>query len=120
MTGKGKNILIVDDEKVVSDFLLRLFKLKSMTAKAVDDGFEAIRLASQEKFDLVFLDVRMPKINGLEIFRKMRQAAPDSKYVMMTGYAVDDLLEQAKKEGAVDSLKKPFDIGEIERVLNII
>lgn len=106
-------VLIVDDEKVVRDFLVRLLSLQSLEVKAVEDGFKAIEAAEGESFDLVFLDARMPKMNGLEVFKELKKINPGSKYVMMTGYAIDDLLEQANKEGAIISLKKPFEIEEI-------
>lgn len=112
-----KKILVVDDEKVVRDFLTRFLKLKSLEVETAESGFAAIKLAEKEKFDLVFLDVRMPKIDGLQTFRRLKKLTPGSKYIMMTGYAVDDLLEQAKNEGAIVSLKKPFDIDELTAVL---
>jgi CheY-like chemotaxis protein len=110
-------ILIVDDEKVIRDFLTRLLKLNGIDAVAVDSGLDAVARAQQEKFDVVFLDVRMPKIDGLETMRALKQHIPQARYVMMTGYAVDDILQQAQKEGASASIRKPFDISQIDMIL---
>lgn len=106
-------VLVVDDEKIVRDFLIRLLGLKGIKTKAVENGLQAIEAVKQEKFDLAFMDVRMPNMDGLETFRELKKLAPDLRCVMMTGYAVDDVLKEAEKEGAITSLKKPFDISQI-------
>ncbi|MDD5584189.1 MAG: response regulator [Candidatus Omnitrophica bacterium] len=116
----GKRVikaLVVDDEKIIRDFLIRLFTLEGVEAEAVEDGFTAIEMVKQKKFDMVFLDVRMPKVDGFEVFKELKKVMPGAKYIMMTGYAVDDLLSAAQKEGAIASLKKPFEIEEIRRLL---
>ncbi|MFA5157303.1 MAG: response regulator [Candidatus Omnitrophota bacterium] len=110
-------VLVVDDEQVVRDFLARFLALKSAIVKIVEDGFMAIEAARQERFDLVFLDVKMPQMNGLETFRELKKIDPAAKYVMMTGYAVDDLLQKARQEGAAHSINKPFDIQQISSII---
>jgi DNA-binding NtrC family response regulator len=110
-------VLVVDDEKIVRDFLSRLLSLKGIRVKAVEDGFQAIEKAKKEKFDMVLLDVRMPKMDGVETLKKLKKLNPGTKYVMMTGYSVDVLLAQAKKEGASASFKKPFDINQVTSLL---
>jgi len=114
--GKIK-VLIVDDEEVVRDFLSRLLTSKGIEIKAVDSGSKAIESVKEEKFDITFLDARMPNMNGLETFRELKKINPDAKYVMMTGYAVDDLLKEAEKEGAAFSIKKPFDINQVNSLV---
>lgn len=117
LTKKGMKVLVVDDEKVVRDFLSRFLSLEAVEVKTAEDGFSAIEQAKKEKFDLVFLDVRMPKMDGLKTFLELKKINPETKYVMMTGYGVDELVEQAKKEGIFAYLKKPFDI---EQMLSIL
>lgn len=107
-------VLVVDDEKVVRDFLSRFLSLQNLKVQAVESGKKAIEEARVEKFDFVFLDIRMPEMNGLETLLELKKIQPQSKYIMMTGYAVDDLLESAKKEGIFASIKKPFDINQIK------
>jgi two-component system, NtrC family, response regulator HydG len=114
MADKQKpKILVVDDEKVVRDFLSRLFLLKGITAMTSDSGFQAIEIMKKEDFDFVFLDVRMPGMDGVQTLKELKKIRPATKYVMMTGYSVDDLLEEAKKENILASIKKPFDINQI-------
>lgn len=118
MNGKKKvRILVVDDERVVRDFLSRILTLQSVYVKTAEDGFQAIEAVRQEEFDLVFLDIRMPQMNGVEALKELKKVNTNLKFVMMTGYSVDDLLEEAKQEGVVNYLKKPFDINLISTFL---
>jgi DNA-binding NtrC family response regulator len=114
---KTIKILIVDDERIIRDFLARLLKLQNIQTEEVENGFKAIEAINREDFDIVFIDVRMPGMDGLQTFRRLKEIKPALKYVMMTGYAVDNLLEQAQKEGAISSLRKPFDINEIVTII---
>lgn len=122
MTGQNCKIkiLIVDDETVVRDFLTRFFRMKySIEAKAVESGLQAVEAAKQEKFDLVLMDIRMPRMNGLETFSELKKINPDFTCVFMTGYAVEaELLEITKQAGTV-CLKKPFeDIDQLAQIFN--
>ena len=114
---KNIRVLIADDEKSVRDFLSRFFGLGRIDVTCVETGVAAIEAAQKQKFDLVFLDVRMPGIDGLETYRRLKQTLPDARYVMMTGYAVDEVLEQAKQEGVFACIKKPFEIGQLHMLL---
>lgn len=115
-----KNIkaLIVDDELVVREFLVRLLSLRGVEAKAVEDGPAAIKITKEEVFDIVLIDIKMPKMGGVDVLRELKQIQPEATYVMITGYLVDDLLKQAQEIGALTSLKKPFDISYIISLVN--
>ncbi len=110
-------VLVIDDEKIVRDFLARVLSMQAIEIKTVEDGFEAIEAVKQEKFDLAFIDIRMPGMNGLETFRELKKIDPDLKYAMMTGYSVDELLEIARAEGVNNFFRKPFDINSINLFL---
>ena len=110
-------VLVVDDEKIIRDFFGRLLSLQGLEVIEAEDGYKAAELAKGSKFDLYFIDVRMPGMDGLETFRQIRQIHPEALVVMMTGYALDDILEQAQKEGAHGSIRKPFAIGEIKGIV---
>lgn len=114
---KTVRALVVDDEKIIRDFLSRILNIQSVETRAFEDGFAAIEAVKTENFDLAFLDVRMPKINGLETYKELKKIKPELKYVMMTGYAVDDILEEAKREGVSTFLRKPFDINQISTLV---
>jgi len=110
-------VLVVDDEKIIRDFFGRLLSLQGLEVIEAEDGYKASELAKGNKFDLYFIDVRMPGMDGLETFRQIRQVHPEAQVVMMTGYALDNILEQAQKEGASGSIRKPFAIGEIKGIV---
>lgn len=110
--------LVVDDEQVIRDFLLRFLSLQRVEAEAVEDGFKAVEACKKGPFDIIFLDVRMPSMNGVETLRQLKNILPHAAYIMMTGYAVDDLLDEARNLGIVLSLRKPFEISKIKIFLD--
>lgn len=86
----GARILIVDDEKVVRDFLLRFLSKYAKEVAAVENASQALASAKQSSFDIVFLDIRLPEKDGIELLGELKQALPHARYIMMTGYAVDE------------------------------
>ena len=118
MEQRKTKILIVDDEQIIRDFFRRFLSMMGIDVVDVDSGYKAIELAKENKFDLYFVDVRMPGLNGLDTFRALRQIDPDASVVMITGYTVDDILDQALKEGAKDIIHKPFDISKIREAIS--
>lgn len=121
MEGTRKpRVLVVDDEKVIRDFFLRLMSYEGIEAVLTEDGFGAVELLRKTKFDIIFLDVRMPGMDGLDTYRQIKKIAPDTSVVMMTGYALDELLDQAHKEGVYASIRKPFDLNEIKEIMDKI
>src|SRR5204862_5619303 len=79
---------------------------------AVKDGAGAIRAVESEPFDLIFLDIRMPGIDGLSALARLREIRPDAQVVMMTAHGTMDTAIQAMQRGAYDYLAKPFDLDE--------
>lgn len=117
---KRIRVLVADDEKIIRDFFSRLLSLQGLEVVVAEDGYKTVELAKESSFDLFFLDVKMPGLDGLETYRKIRQINPQAVVVMMTGYAVEDILEHAQKEGAYASIRKPFDISEIKDIVDKI
>jgi two-component system response regulator (stage 0 sporulation protein F) len=110
-------ILVVDDEEsiclLLRDVLLR-FEHRVTTCQ---DGASALALAAERHFDLVFLDIRMPGMSGLEALKKLREAQPEAKFVMITGYAKDDVIDEALQSGASACLCKPFRLSQVRELL---
>jgi two-component system, NtrC family, response regulator HydG len=119
MDGKKLKVLVVDDEKIIRDFFRRLLSLLNLEVAEAEDGYKAVELAGKEKFDIFFVDVRMPGMNGLDTYRKIRQIDPKANVIMMTGYAVEDLLDAAKREGVDGSIRKPFEINQIKDIVDV-
>jgi DNA-binding response OmpR family regulator len=77
------------------------------------DGEEAVRKFRKRSFDVTFMDVRLPGMNGVESFFELRKIKPYAKVVMMTAYSVEDLLTRALDAGALGVLAKPFGADEV-------
>lgn len=120
MSARKLRVLVVDDEKIIREFLKRLLTVFAIDVEEVDNGFKAIDLVKANPFDLYFIDVRMPGIDGLDTFRGIRKIDPSAIVIMITGYAVEDILNQAKKEGAYGIIRKPFEINQIKDVVDDI
>ena len=115
---KEIRVLVIDDEKVVRDFLGRFLKLNDIESRIVGDGLEAIEAAKKEDFDMVFLEIHMPKIDGPETIRELKKIKPSLKFVLMTACYTDDIVQEAKEEGISVCLKKPFVVEEIISEVN--
>ena len=106
-------ILIVDDEDSLRISLASILELEGYEVKTAEDGYKAIELAKQEDFDIIFSDIRMPGISGTETFKEIKKIKPDIIGVMMTAYALNDLIVDALSSGAFACLSKPFEIDTI-------
>lgn len=110
-------ILVVDDEDSLRISLASILELEGYEVQTAEDGYKAIELAKQEDFDILFSDIRMPGISGTETFKEIKKIKPDVIGVMMTAYALNDLIIDALNCGAFTCLSKPF---EIDVVLSTI
>ncbi|MDD5021080.1 MAG: response regulator [Endomicrobiaceae bacterium] len=117
MKSKQMKILVVDDEDALRFSLASILELEGYEVKSASTGFEAIEIASKESFDILISDIRMPGITGTETFQRIRKIQPDIIGIMMTAYALNDLITQALNAGAFACLSKPF---EVEVVLSTI
>lgn len=120
---RAARILVVDDEQIVLDLFSRVLRSKGHQVTCVADGYEAVKKVKQQLFDIIFLDIVMPGMNGLETYREIKSVDPNAHTIMMTGYSVEELIEQAMLEGVQDCLRKPFDLkeimGSVEKVLKV-
>ncbi len=110
---RRKTILVVDDEPGMRALFSFMLGAKGYGVHTAGSGQEALQSVQGSPYDLVFLDVRMPYMDGLEILRALKQIRPNVPVIMMTGYAVEQLLNDAMREGAKGYLRKPFTIEEL-------
>ncbi|MBE7560264.1 sigma-54-dependent Fis family transcriptional regulator [bacterium] len=110
-------ILIVDDEEIVRKSLAGWFTQSGYEVEAAPGGKEALKLVAERPFDLYFLDIKMPGMDGLELQRRIRQAQPDATVIILTAYGTVDTAVQALKDGAYDFLSKPFDPEHVEALV---
>jgi two-component system response regulator PilR (NtrC family) len=103
------NLLIVDDELGMRQFLTHLFQRDGHSVRLAESGREALEALRQEPADLVISDIRMPDMNGIELLRAARELLPDIEVIMMTAFASVDTAREAFMLGAYDFVQKPFD-----------
>jgi two-component system response regulator HydG len=107
------NILVVDDLKSIRLTLSGLLGDEGYNVVMAEDGYQAIDIAKQAHFDFIFMDIKMPGINGVQTFREIKKINPEAVVIMMTAYSVEDLVREALGEGAYGVVYKPFDIEKI-------
>ncbi len=104
------SILIVDDNINLTKTLSFVLKRKGYTVDTAKDGMEAIEEVKENYFDIILMDIKMPYLNGVEAFKSGRKIIPETIVMMMTAYAVEDLVQEALNEGAYGIIYKPLDI----------
>ena len=110
-------VLIADDEKHIADGLQMLLQEDGYEVDTATDGSKAWDKLQQGEFGLVLADLKMPKLDGLELFAKMREAGLDSEVIIITGKGTVDSAVEAMRNGAYDYLTKPL---ELERLKALI
>ena len=111
------NVLIVDDDKGIRFTLEGIIDDEGYMVRGAEDGYQAIELVKEIDFQWIFMDIRMPGINGVETYLEIKKISPNSMVVMMTGFSVEELVTQALEEGVFAVLYKPL---PVEQVLNIL
>jgi len=102
-------LLVVDDEDSVRDVLRQLFEYEGHEVAVAGSGDEALRTVAHTVPDVVFLDVKMPGRDGLEVLDELRRLAPDSHVIMISGHGTIHTAVEATRRGAYDFLEKPLD-----------
>jgi len=112
------DILIVDDEKPVADILKDCISDRDRSVDVCYDGLDGIDHIQKNFYDLIIVDLVMPKIGGLDVLKYAKQANPDVLVIIITGYASLETAIMAVKEGAYDYIRKPFKLEEIRIAVN--
>ena len=115
------SILVVDDEMNLTLAMRRLLSAEGYRTETANSGEEALHKAKESHYDIVFLDVNMPGMNG-ETFVKLGEAAPRSAVVMITGYGktLKAVIEEARSLGVRAVIDKPFKINQITEAIREI
>ena len=109
--------LVVDGDAALARTTALILKRKGFAVDVALDGFAAIQQIEQYPFDIVLLDIRMPGMNGVETYKRLKVLQPDIAAIMMTGFSVEERRQTSLREGALAVLTKPFDI---ERMIKLI
>lgn len=114
-----EKILIVDDEPFICENLKRILEEENYATVVDRDGRNALNILKQEPVDLVFLDLNLPEMSGLDILVQMKQWDPDLLVIIITGYASVESAVKALKLGAYDYIKKPFKADVIKLIVKL-
>ncbi|HEY7740437.1 MAG TPA: response regulator [Steroidobacteraceae bacterium] len=109
-----RKVLVVDDDPVVARSFDRVLTGKGYAVISARDGVEALQKLKDEKYDVVFTDIKMPGMNGIEVARRIKASQPWLPVVIVTGYGTDENEAQARAAGVAGFLHKPLSPEEIE------
>ncbi len=111
------NILVVDDKRVIGDLFEFTLGHRGHRVVYCDQARLACEAVKREDFDIAFIDVVMPGIEGEDVYKTINKIAPNLPIVIMSGYSVDDKRKEAIEMGAVACLKKPFEMDEAIKII---
>ncbi|HTY13127.1 MAG TPA: response regulator [Candidatus Omnitrophota bacterium] len=106
-------IMVVDDEPSVLESFKMILKIKDYDVETFPDGPTALQNLTKGKFDVAFLDYKLPVMDGLEVLRRIKEIDPDVEVIIVTAYATDASHANAITLGALEYLRKPFLMEEI-------
>jgi DNA-binding NtrC family response regulator len=110
-------LLVADDEKIALANLEHILEREGYEVITTQSGSTALKLLEKDEFSVVLTDLRMPKVDGMEILERCRELCPDTEVIMITGYATVDSAIEAMKKGAYHYIAKPYRLDEVRRVV---
>ena len=111
------NILLVDDNVSLIRIMSLILGRKGYEVATAETGFEAISMVKEIPYDIIFMDIKMPVMDGVETYKKIKKIRSDAVVMMMTAYSVDDLVQEAIQEGANGIIYKPMDINKVVGII---
>ena len=109
-------ILIVDDEKITLKNLVHVMEKEGYEVVGTLTGPNALKILEEQEFDVVLADLKMEKVDGIQILKRCKELYPDTEVIMITGYATVEAIGSAMKNGAFYCIAKPFELDEIRKV----
>jgi len=113
-----RKILLVEDEAVVRESVRDWLVEDGYDVECVGTGEEALERIKEEEFGVVVLDLRLPGIDGLQVFEHVKEMTPETKGIIITAYPSKETQEKAKRLGLLDYLPKPFKVEELEKIVS--
>lgn len=110
-------ILIIEDDNKIRAILKEILEEKEHEVQEAPDGLEGFKKLEQGNYDLCICDIKMPKMDGLEVLEKAKEAGIGSNFIIISAHGTIDVAVEAVKKGAFDFLQKPFDLGRLEITL---
>lgn len=106
-------VLVIDDERAIRNSLKEIFLDKGYEVDVAEDGIEGVEKASKEKYNVIFCDIKMPNMDGIEALSKLIEISPDSAVVMISAHGDIETAVECIKNGAFDFIEKPLDLNRI-------
>ena len=110
-------LLVVDDEEIALENLAYVLNKEGYDVVCLRSGSAALERLKHEEFDVVVTDLRMPKVDGMEIIKKCRAWHPNTQLIMITGYPMECSDEDATTEAAYHLIEKPFRLDDVRRAV---
>ncbi|MBS3768598.1 MAG: response regulator, partial [Candidatus Cloacimonetes bacterium] len=111
-------LLIVDDSDDYRENIKEILEIKNYNVVTAPDGETAIGKVKNEDIDLVLMDVKMPVMSGLEAYKKIKKLKPQLPVIMISAFAVEDLIKKSLKRGAYGYISKPIDFEKLFNMIN--
>ncbi|NTW16214.1 MAG: sigma-54-dependent Fis family transcriptional regulator, partial [Syntrophaceae bacterium] len=111
-------ILVVDDDQGIRDFLEIMLSREGYEVTCAPDANKALHQCRKEKYDLILTDLKMPKIDGIEFLKEIKEICQETMVILMTAYASPETAVSAMKEGAYDYVEKGFDLDDIKTIIS--
>ena len=115
---KTPKVLIVDDDPAIRNLLVQFVGESGYQAEGAPDGEAAIELVERDSFDAVLTDLKMPRLGGIDLVRRLKGVDPNLPVIVITAYPTVESGVSALKLGASDFISKPFRTGEIKILLD--
>ena len=106
-------ILVIDDERSIRNTLKEILEYEKFEVDLAEDGIEGLEIAKSSKYDVILCDIKMPRMDGLEVLEKLMEDNPDNTVVMISGHGTVETAVEAIKKGAYDFISKPPDINRM-------
>ena len=110
-------ILVIEDDNKIRSILKEILEEKNHEVDDAPDGLEGFKKLEQGMYDLCLCDIKMPKMDGMEVLEKSKEAEIGTNFIMISAHGTIDVAVEAVKKGAFDFLQKPFDLGRLEITL---
>jgi ATP-dependent Lon protease len=117
VTNKKPRILVVDDEEIARKNLDHILRKENYTVVTAENGLEAIKKMEESDYDVILTDIRMETVNGIEVLEKAKSKYPDTKVIMITGFASINSAIESMKKGAFHYIEKPFKVDKVRSVV---
>jgi len=108
LSPEKKSILVVDDEAIVRISCKRILEPEGFDVDLASDGYEALELIKKKGYDIIITDLKMPKMDGLEVLKWIKENSPKSKVIAITGFSTPEIAKKSLSAGAQRYLEKPF------------